>query len=541
MRNTGLVNTAWLVAKGVKLKATNTFVRVALLDRGIDPAPGWTRSDYLIIGALTAVALALRIPGLDQGMWIDELATLYSFVRLPAMEIINAVGATNNHVLYSLMAHYAVSWLGEFAWTLRLPALVFGVAAVPALYHLGRQVAGRKEAFLVALFMTLNYQFVWYSQNARGYTGLLLGAVLASILFIRLLAATRPSIGLILAYAVVAALTAWIHLTAVFVFLAHGLIWLVLASKPNREDRHTAVMPTFMALLLAGSFTLALYAPTFWVEQNQFDDVSDGTSGFIAEWEEDSGHVLSAATTWVLKEYAQGLQRSIPGGWPVVVVVLLVLLTGIVSYLRQSMAVAGLLLLPALITILVIYSRGALFFPRFIFSSTGFLMLVAVRGGFVTTGLCLPFLSRRSVLLIGSCIALAGAMLVPAAWKPKQDFAGVAEFIAQHRSPGDAVLCMVGARFPLQVFMGMDCDAVYFLSELERIEARHERVWMIYTLPTQFEAHTPEIWKRVQESSDYVKLREFDGSLNGGDIIVLLKSPPQSGNSPARESRQRPE
>jgi hypothetical protein len=537
MRNTGLADTAWMVAKGVKLKATNTFIRVPLLAKGIDPAPGWTRSDYLIIGALTAVALALRIPGLDQGMWIDELATLYSFVRLPAVAIINAVGATNNHVLYSLMAHYAVSWLGESAWTLRLPALVFGVAAIPALYHLGRQVAGRKEAFLVALFMTLNYQFVWYSQNARGYTGLLLGAILASILFIRLLAATRPSIGLILAYAVVAALTAWIHLTAVFVFLAHALIWLALASKPNREDRHAAVMPTFMALLLAGSFTLALYAPTFWSENNQFDDVSDGTSGFVAEWEDASSHVLSAATTWVMKEYAQGLQRSIPGGWPVVVLVVLVLLTGIASYLRQGVAVAGLLLLPALITILVIYSRGALFFPRFLFSSTGFLMLVAVRGGFVTAKLCLPFLSRRSLLLIGSCVALASAMLIPAAWKPKQDFTGVAEFIAQHRLPDDALLCMAGARFPLQVFMGIDCDALYFLTGLERIEARHARIWMIYTLPTHFEAQAPQIWKRVQKSGDYVKIRQFDGSLNGGDIIVLLKSPPQPGISPGQESR----
>ena len=407
--------------------------------------------------------------------------------------------------------------------------MVFGVAAIPALYHLGRQVAGREEAFLAALFMTLNYQFVWYSQNARGYTGLLLGAILASILFIRLLATTKPTVGLILAYAVVGALTAWIHLTAVFVLLAHGFIWLALASKLNREGRNSVVMPTFMAQLLTGLFTLALYAPTFWSENYQFDDVSDGTSSFVAEWEEDSGHVLSATTTWVLKEYAQGLQRSIPGGWPVVAIVVLVLLTGIVSYLRQGMAVAGLLLLPVLITFLVIHSRGALFFPRFIFNSTGFLMLVAVRGGFVTAGLCLPFLSRRSILLIGSCIALAGAMLIPAAWKPKQDFVGAAEFIAQHRSAGDAVLCMVGAGFPLRVFLGLGCESILSLPKLERIEARHERIWMIYTLPVQFEAQAPKIWKRLQGSSDYVKIREFDGSLNGGDIIVLLKSPPQPG------------
>jgi hypothetical protein len=87
----------------------------------------------------------------------------------------------------------------------------------------------------------------------------------------------------------------------------------------------------------------------------------------------------------------------------------------------------------------------------------------------------------------------------------------------------------------------MACDSIKSVPELKRIEARHERIWMIYTLPVQFEARAPEIWKRVQKSGDYVKIREFDGSLNGGDIIVLLKSPPWSEVSPEQESRQRRE
>ncbi|HLF31320.1 MAG TPA: glycosyltransferase family 39 protein, partial [Xanthomonadales bacterium] len=429
------------------MKNTDTFVRVPMLGRGIDPAPDWTRSDFLLVSALTLVGLALRIPGLNQGMWLDELWTLFGWVRSPAAEIISAVGYSNNHVFYSLCAHFAVSWLGESAWTLRLPALLFGVAAIPALYQLGRQVASREEAFLVALFMALNYQFVWYSQNARGYTGLLLGAVLSSILFIRLLAAARPRVGLILGYAVLAALTAWIHLTAVFVIFVHGLVWLVLAGRPNRGGQRAAVMPTFMALLLTGLFILALYAPSFGADHNDFRNVGDGTSGFVADWEDDTGRVLSAATTWVLREYAQGLQRSIPGGWPVVTIVVVMLLTGMVSYLRQGVVVAALLLLPVVTTVLVVYSRGQLLFPRFMFGSAGFLMLLAVRGGFVSAGSCFPFLSRRQVLLIGSLVALAGATLVPAAWKPKQDFIAVAEYMAQHRSPDDAVICLIGMHF----------------------------------------------------------------------------------------------
>jgi len=500
-------------------------VTALLLSGGFDPAPRWTRSDCMLVGALVLAGLALRIPYLNQGMWIDEYLTLFWFVREPAAQIVHASGLSNNHVLYSLLAHYAVGWLGEHTWVVRLPAVVLGVAAIPALYHLGRQVAGREEAFLAALFMTLNYQFVWYSQNARGYTGLLFGAVLATILFIRLLASARPPGWLIGAYAVVAALAAWTQLMAVFVILAHGICWLALACGPNRTERFATAAPVFLALLLAGLFTLALYAPMFGAKYNQFELALTGASGGVVAKKADPGSTGVTEIRWVLKEYAQGLQRSIPGGWLVVVIVVFVLLTGIGSYFRQSVVISGLLLLPALLTSVVIFWRVQYFFPRYLFGTAGFLLLFAVRGGFVTAGWCVPFLSRRSVLLIGSLIALAGTALVPAAWQPKQDFPGAAEFIQQHRSPGDAVVCVAQTIFVLKTVLGLDCEAVISRAKLTQIEALHERTWLIYTLPKSMETFAPDVLQRIRQSADYVKVREFPGTLNGGDIIVLLKQP----------------
>jgi len=517
------------------LTSVNTTVTVPLLAQGVEARPRWTRLDYFLVGALVAAGLALRIPGLNQGLWIDEFATLFRYVRAPAAQIIQDTGAMNNHILYSLIAHYAVSWLGESAWALRLPAVVFGVAAIPALYQLGRQVAGREEAFLAALFMTLNYQFVWYSQNARGYTGLLFGAVLASILFIRLLASNKPSAWLILGYGVVAALSAWIHLTAAFVILAHGLIWLALVSKSNRAERFAAAFPVFLALFSAAVLTLALYAPMFWDEHNEIEEAMDA-SGVPSIAQGNESPIRVAEITWVLQEFAQGLQRSVPGGWPVVVVVVFVLLTGIGSYLRQGVTTAGLLLLPALLTYLVIYWRVHYFFPRFLFGSAGFLLLFGVRGGFVVARLCLPFLSRRQVLLIGSLIALAGTALVPAAWQPKQDFAAAAQFIQDNRAPGDGVACLTQTIFSMKTVLGVDCDAVNSLAELIQIEALHERTWLIYTLPSSMENFAPKVLRRIQQPAAYVKVKEFPGTLNGGDIIVLLKQSTPPGVLPVPET-----
>ena len=511
-------------------------VPAPLLSAGFDPTPRWTRSDYVLAGALAFAGLALRIPYLDQGMWIDELYTLFWQIRESPAHIIHASGLANNHVLYSLLAHYAVSWLGESTWVIRLPAVVFGVAAIPALYHLGRQVAGREEAFLAALFMALNYQFVWYSQNARGYTGLLFGAVLASILFIRLLATSRPSARLIVGYAVVAALSAWIQLTAAFVILAHGLIWLARVSKPIRTGRFAAAMPGFLALLLAGLFTLALYAPMFGAKYNEFELAFTGTSGAVVATQVEPVSTDVAEIEWVLKEYAQGLQRSVPGGRLVAVIVVCVLLTGIGSYLRQGVTIAGLLLLPILLTFLVIYLRVHYFFPRYLFGCAGFLLLFAVRGGFVAAGWCLPFLSRRSVLLFGSLIALAGTALVPAAWQPKQDFLGAARFIQDERAAGDAVVCIAEANFVPRIVLGIDCDPVTSLAELTRVEELHERTWLIYTLPASMKTFAPEILQRIRQAADYVKIREFPGTLSDGNIIVLLKQPTPTGVAPVPDA-----
>jgi hypothetical protein len=510
-----------MAATEVKLKSASGNVTAPLLSRGLEPAPGWTRLDYFLAGALVVVGLALRIPGLNQGLWIDEIHALIHWVHEPVAHIILGASEMNNHVLYSLMAHYALAWLGESAWVLRLPAVVFGVAALPALYYFGRQIAGRQEAFLAALFMALNYQYVWYSQNARGYTGLLFGVLFASILFIRLLANTRPPARLIFGYAIVAALSAWFQLTALFVVFVHGLVWLALASKPNRAERFAAAFPAFLALVLTGVLTLALYAPLFGSGGQVTAAISAGSAPVI---EQVSGGVIPVAMVkWNLQEYAQGVQRSIPGGWPVVVIVIFVLLTGIGSYLRQGVAIAALLLLPALLTFLVIYWRTGYFYPRFLFGASGFVLLVGVRGGFVAARWFLPFLSRRQVLLIGSLIALAGTALVPAAWQPKQDFVATVQFIEQHRAPGDGVICLTQTITALREFQGMDCEPVRSLAELVQIEARYERAWLIHTLPRAMMTVAPGVLQWIQQAQDYATVKVFPGTLNDGDIIVLLK------------------
>ncbi len=126
-------------------------------------------------------------------------------------------------MLYSLLAHASIRIFGEQAWALRLPVAGFGIASIWALFLVGRRLIGEKEALFACALMTVSYHHIWFSQNARGYMGLLFFTTLATWLWLE--AMDRNSWGPWMGYSVSIALGMWIHMTIVFVAATHALIF----------------------------------------------------------------------------------------------------------------------------------------------------------------------------------------------------------------------------------------------------------------------------------------------------------------------------
>ena len=114
--------------------------------------------------ALTILAVLLRAIGLDGGLWYDEIRTLLDSVRPPLAQIVTEYPGNNQHMLYSVLAHISIRIFGDHAWSLRLPALLFGAATVPVLFVFARQFVGRREALLACLLLAVSYHHVWFSQ-----------------------------------------------------------------------------------------------------------------------------------------------------------------------------------------------------------------------------------------------------------------------------------------------------------------------------------------------------------------------------------------
>src|SRR5262245_3001296 len=130
-----------------------------------------TRSRLLLAVILIAAAI-LRFYRLNEGLWFDEILTAVRYVRLPFAKLLFAYDSENQHFLYSILAHFSVSVFGEYSWSLRLPAALFGIGAIAMTYVFGCAVTSRSESLLTSALLTVSYFHIWFSQNARGYTGL---------------------------------------------------------------------------------------------------------------------------------------------------------------------------------------------------------------------------------------------------------------------------------------------------------------------------------------------------------------------------------
>jgi uncharacterized membrane protein len=134
------------------------------------------RATTIIVSAISAVALAARIFHLQsQSLWMDEIATVadaHAFGNGGLTAIANA-----DHIapLYSIIVWIGTMINGDSEFMARLPSAIAGTLTVPMFYLLGTRLFRSQNVGLIsAVLAALSPFAVWYGQEARGYTLLLL-------------------------------------------------------------------------------------------------------------------------------------------------------------------------------------------------------------------------------------------------------------------------------------------------------------------------------------------------------------------------------
>lgn len=145
--------------------------------------PNYTKVTLLLVLIAVFVRLWLFF---DLPVSIDAATSFNSFYWLPVWKIIETYPAPNNHVLYSIFGHYLFGY-GEWETQLiRIPSLIAGLLALWIFLRIVKEnFTQRTSLFGLALFAVL-WPVVYYSVIARGYSIILLMALVITWLLLHL-------------------------------------------------------------------------------------------------------------------------------------------------------------------------------------------------------------------------------------------------------------------------------------------------------------------------------------------------------------------
>ena len=465
------------------------------------------RGAWVLLGGILLVSLGLRLYKLNSGLWHDEVITYVNYVSMPLGEIFSTYRDQNQHFLFSILARIATDLFGDGGWSLRLPAVLFGVGSIWALYLFASEVTGKGEALLGTALLAFSYQHVWFSQNARGYTGLLFWTLLASWAF--LTAQRRSDRRYWILYSFFCALGVYTHMSMLFVMLGHFVSY-GLDSVRDPAKRHLKAHLDFLASVgLAGLLIFQLHALVLPQILHHGNEVST-----VPAWKN---------PLWALFEFVSALKISFSSGI-VVAAALAVFGLGVWDFTRRRREVIYFFAIPCAVTAAVVIGGGHHLWPRFFFFAFGFMCMIVVRGVFRTVGtaIVLSHLPTRSVpvLQAAACsfLILFSALSIPHAYVPKQDFLGALKYVQSEMADGDAITTVGLAGFTYEKLYRKPWPGIETLSQLNAIRAHASRTWLIYTFPPEARAVYPDIMALVDR--DFRTLRVFPGSVGSGAIFV---------------------
>lgn len=183
----------------------------------------------------TLLAALLRWPGLgDHPLWIDEFLTWKLLDPALGAGFLEQVrDGYQSPLLIALL--WPLTRDGMSEWALRLPSALAGVAAVPLFGLLADRLAGRRTAEWAAVLLAVSPFHLWYSQDGRGYALLMLGAVVSTLVLVRLMR-RGPDLPGAVGYGLSAGLMILSNNSGLFLVAAHAVAVLLTATPRGRRS-----------------------------------------------------------------------------------------------------------------------------------------------------------------------------------------------------------------------------------------------------------------------------------------------------------------
>jgi 4-amino-4-deoxy-L-arabinose transferase-like glycosyltransferase len=218
------------------------------------------------VGALTLLAAILRFAGLGhQGFWFDEGNTALLVHFSPGKMLGLIPQSESTPPLYYCIAWVWARMFGYGEAGLRSLSALAGVATVPVAYGAARKLVSERAGVIAAALTACNPFLIWYSQEARSYSLLVLLTALSLLAFAH--ARANPARRALIAWVLFSALSLATHYYALLAIVPQAVILLL---------AHWRRRPVQVAVGAVGVCGLALIPLA--LSQN-----STGNAGWIAK------------------------------------------------------------------------------------------------------------------------------------------------------------------------------------------------------------------------------------------------------------------
>jgi mannosyltransferase len=186
-----------------------------------------------VLGGIVALAAIVRFATLDQqSFWYDEAVTV-GLLRMDFVDMLDRIpDSESTPPLYYTLAWLWAKVFGTGEVGLRSLSALLGTAFVPIAYLIGVRAASVRVGLVAAALAAVNPLLVWYSQEARVYSMLVLVSGLSFLFFIKLLTGDPRRRTLVL-WALISGAALATHYFAAFL-VAIEAIWLLATAAHRR-------------------------------------------------------------------------------------------------------------------------------------------------------------------------------------------------------------------------------------------------------------------------------------------------------------------
>jgi uncharacterized membrane protein len=429
----------------------------------------------MVVAFVVGLGVRLLFLG-SKSLWLDEARSI--LVANNLQRLWQGTIERYHPPLYYQFLHYWLS-LGESEFMLRLSSALLGSLAIPLSYALAVRLGGRDIALTTAWLTALSPLLVWYSQELRSYSLLLVLGLLSALALVRLV--ERPHLLWWLLYIVAMCATLYTHYVALLLLpVQFGLIALLyLQERVTRQG--------VFLWLAAWPLVVLLYWP--WL-------VSPTMSRFM--------ELLSANNLYPIQLLASSLSISMTVATAAMALAMLLAFVTIVAAVLWMLRLGpttlnhwstlpairyGLLFLFFAITIVSVIPR--------LYSVKRFLVHLWPYGLLVVAWVFPWRLSNRLLLVLLLAASLVGS-LINVLIVPKDQWRDLSVYLMTHGKPNDALWIVPGYQnAPLnyyfthssednirstsgRIFDFQSVDASLSDEELEALLEKDQRVWLIY-------------------------------------------------------------